>query len=116
MSVFYKLKNFATAAGFARRLLELSPPAAVAAQAKQLLAACEKTPKDEVTLAYDARNPFVVCAATLTPIYRGHKEAVCPFCAAKHVPECKGAVCSLCELGRVGADGTGLTVCATQRG
>ena len=115
MSVFYKLKNFATAAGFARRLLELSPPAAVATQAKQLLAACEKTPKDEVALAYDARNPFVTCAATLVPIYRGHKDAACPCCGAKHVPACAGSVCAICDLGKVGAEASGLVVSATQR-
>jgi len=115
MAVFFKLKNYATAAGFARRLLELNPPQAVAAQAKQLLATCERTSKDEVELAYDARNPFVVCAATLTPIYRGHKEAACPCCGAKHAPSAVGSVCALCDLGKVGSEATGLMVSPTQR-
>ena len=115
MAVFFKLKNFATAAGFARRLLELNPPAAVATQAKQLLATCERTPKDEVTLQYDARNPFVVCATTLTPIYRGSKDALCPCCGARHMPSAVGSVCALCDLGKVGAEATGLTVSPTQR-
>jgi coatomer protein complex subunit alpha (xenin) len=114
MSVFYKLHNFATAAGFARRLLELNPPAAVATQAKQLLATCERTPKDEAPVAYDARNPFVTCAATLTPIYRGHKDAACPYCGAKHVPEHAGSVCALCDLGKVGAEASGLMCSPSQ--
>lgn len=84
MSVFFKLKNFATAANFCRRLLELNPPANVAQQARQVLAACERTPKDEVELKYDARNPFVTCPGTFTPIYRGSKDSACPTCGAKH--------------------------------
>jgi|AntAceMinimDraft_5_1070358.scaffolds.fasta_scaffold17953_2 coatomer protein complex subunit alpha (xenin) len=36
MSLFFKLKNFNTAAGFCRRLLELNPPIKVAQQAKQV--------------------------------------------------------------------------------
>ena len=115
MAVFFKLKNFATAAGFARRLLELNPPAQVATQAKQLLATCERTPKDEVQLQYDARNPFVVCATTLTPIYRGSKDSLCPCCGARHVTSAAGSVCPLCELGKIGAEATGLTVSSTQR-
>ena len=43
----------------------------MAQQARQVLAACEKTPTDAVTLDYDPRNPFDVCSVTFTPIYRG---------------------------------------------
>ena len=45
----------------------------MAAQARQVLAACEKSPSDAVPLAYDARNPFDICSLTFTPIYRGNK-------------------------------------------
>jgi coatomer protein complex subunit alpha (xenin) len=86
----------------------------VAAQAKQLLATCERTPKDEVALAYDARNPFVTCAATMTPLYRGHKDAACPYCGAKHVPEHAGRICAICDLGKVGAEASGLLCSASQ--
>lgn len=43
----------------------------MAQQARQVLAACEKTPTDVVVLDYDPRNPFDVCSITFTPIYRG---------------------------------------------
>eukprot|EP00976_Prorocentrum_cordatum_P091739 1188644-Prorocentrum_minimum.AAC.6 len=79
MSIFFKLKNFDTAATFCRRLLELNPPPKVAQQARQVLSACEKTPGEAVRVAYDARNPFVVCAKTLTPIYRGTKDVQARF-------------------------------------
>lgn len=39
-------------------------------QARQILAACEKTPTDAVQLNYDPRNPFDLCTITFTPIYR----------------------------------------------
>lgn len=155
MSVFFKLKNFATAANFCRRLLELNPPANVAQQARQVLAACERTPKDEVELKYDARNPFVTCPATFAPIYRGHKDSSCPTCGAKHVasyavrgttgarpgrswrgsaghlvscpgllahpfatvfsPPAQGNICAVCELGKVGAEASGLMCSPSQR-
>ena len=51
----------------------------VAQQAKQVLQACERTPGDEVQLDYDSRNPFVVCAGTFVPIYRGTSSVACPM-------------------------------------
>ncbi len=45
----------------------------MAAQARQVLAACEKSPTDAVQLNYDPRNPFDICSITFTPIYRGNK-------------------------------------------
>ena len=115
MSIFFKLKNFNTAAEFSRRLLELSPPVKVAQQAKQVLQACERENKDEVELDYDSRNPFVVCAATFTPIYRGTADVACPTCGARFVKEQEGTVCPVCNLGKVGADATGLVCSPEQR-
>lgn len=115
MSLFFKLKNYNTAAGFCRRLLELNPPLKVAQQAKQVLQACERTPKDEVELNYDSRNPFVVCSATFSPIYRGTKDVACPMCGAKYVASEAGSVCQVCQLGQVGADATGLVCSPSQR-
>lgn len=42
----------------------------MAQQARQVLAACERTPTDAVQLNYDPRNPFDTCPLTFTPIYR----------------------------------------------
>ena len=115
MSIFFKLKNFNTAAEFSRRLLELSPPVKVAQQAKQVLQACERENKDEVELDYDSRNPFVVCAATFVPIYRGTADCACPTCGARFVKEQEGSVCPVCNLGKVGADAAGLVCSPEQR-
>ena len=108
MSIFFKLKNYATAATFCRRLLELNPPVKVAQQAKQVLQACERAPKDEIELNYDARNPFVICSSTFVPIYKGTKNETCPTCGAPFCVEQAGSVCGVCNLGKVGQDATGL--------
>ncbi len=55
----------------------------MAAQARQVLAACEKSPTDAETLNYDPRNPFDLCSVTFTPIYRGNKFVECPFSKAR---------------------------------
>lgn len=115
MSIFFKMKNYATAATFCRRLLELNPPVKVATQAKQVLQACERAPKDELEVNYDSHNPFVVCSATFVPIYRGTKDCQCPTCGAHYVVEQAGNVCEVCNLGKIGADATGLVCCATTR-
>ncbi len=51
--------------------------------------ACDKNPVDEHKLDYDEFNPFDVCAASYTPIYRGGEKVDCPFCFAKYKPEYK---------------------------
>ena len=70
MVTHYKLGNLATAAGFCRRLLEGGAPAKIGAQARQVLAACERAEADAAPVDYDDRNPFDLCSITWTPIYR----------------------------------------------
>mmetsp|Transcript_11360 Transcript_11360/g.13438 ORF Transcript_11360/g.13438 Transcript_11360/m.13438 type:complete len:1222 (-) Transcript_11360:338-4003(-) len=108
MSIFFKLKNFDTAAVFCRRLLELQPAPAVATKAKQVLAACEKSPGDAHPVQYDSRNPFVVCAKTFQPIYRGTKHVQCPACGSHYIAEAKGEICEVCGLGQIGRDASGM--------
>jgi len=114
MSIFFKLKNFDTAATFCRRLLEQNPPPKVAQQARQVLAACEKSPGDAVDLKYDARNPFVTCAKTFVPVYRGTKDVECPTCGSHFTVACKGELCPVCEMGKIGMDAGGLTCSPSQ--
>ena len=65
-----KILHFQGAATFARRLLELGPKPEVAAQTRKIIAACEKNNRDQHELVYDPHNPFDICAATYTPIYK----------------------------------------------
>lgn len=115
MTVCYKAKNLATAANFARRLLETNPT--VESQAKlprQVLQAAEKNMTDACQLNYDFRNPFVTCGATYVPIYRGQKDISCPYCSSRFVPGQEGQLCTVCDLAVVGADASGLLCSPSQ--
>ncbi|XP_078428727.1 coatomer subunit alpha-1-like [Wolffia australiana] len=114
MTVCFKGGNFATAAHFARMLLDTNPPAeAQAKRARQVLQACGDK-KDAAQLNYDFRNPFVVCGSTFAPIYRGQKRVSCPFCGSHFVPEVEGRVCPVCEIAAIGASASGLLCSPTQ--
>mmetsp|Transcript_1815 Transcript_1815/g.6642 ORF Transcript_1815/g.6642 Transcript_1815/m.6642 type:complete len:1252 (+) Transcript_1815:70-3825(+) len=114
MSIFFKMKNYNTAANFCRRLLEMSPPPKVAQQARQVLTACERTPTDEVELNYDSRNPFVTDAATFVPIYRGTASVECAYCGTKYLPSFAGETCVVCQIAKVGAEASGLVISQSQ--
>ncbi|CAG8565874.1 7824_t:CDS:10 [Paraglomus occultum] len=110
MTLNYKAKNCLTAPMFARRLLELAPPAQVATQARQIQSLCDKNPRDEIALDYDQYNPFVVCAISYTPIYKGSPSVQCPYCRASYLPQHQGSLCVVCNVSQIGANGTGLKV------
>ena len=110
LNLFYKLRNFKTAASFARKLLELGPKPDVAAQTRKILQACDKTPTDTYNLLYDEHNPFVTCGASYKPIYRGKPQDKCPLCQASYLPEHKGIVCRVCQVAGVGKDAKGLMI------
>jgi coatomer protein complex subunit alpha (xenin) len=114
MTICFKSKNYSTAASIARRLLELNLSPAMASKARQVLQVSERNPKNEIELNYDPRNPFVVCGATFTPIYRGTKDVSCPYCKARFVPDTANKLCPVCDLALVGADASGL-LCSTSQ-
>ncbi|XP_047539702.1 coatomer subunit alpha isoform X1 [Vanessa atalanta] len=114
LNMFFKLKNFRTAASFARRLLELGPRPEVAQQARKILQACEKTPTDEHQLLYDEHNPFNICGLSYKPIYRGKPEEKCSLCGASFMPEHKGKLCPVCGVAEIGKDVLGLRICPLQ--
>jgi len=110
----FKLKNFRTAASFARRLLELGPKPEVAQQTRKILQACDKGGQDEVTLAYDEHNPFRLCAKTYVPIYQGKPEEKCPLCNSSFQPSFKGTLCPICTVSEIGKDCIGLRISTSQ--
>ncbi|KAK8490280.1 hypothetical protein V6N11_048206 [Hibiscus sabdariffa] len=115
MTVCYKAKNLATAANFARRLLETNPTNENQAKtARQVLQAAERNMTDAAQLNYDFRNPFVTCGATYVPIYRGQKDVSCPYCTTRFVPSQEGQLCTVCDLAVVGADASGLLCSPSQ--
>lgn len=114
LNMFFKLKNYKTAASFARRLLELGPRPEVAQQARKILQACEMNLVDEYTLEYDEHNPFNLCAITFKPIYKGKPEEKCSLCSASYNPSYKGALCNVCEVAEIGKEVIGLRISPLQ--
>ncbi|PPS05926.1 hypothetical protein GOBAR_AA14693 [Gossypium barbadense] len=114
MTICFKAKNLATAANFARRLLETNPNENHSKAARQVLQASERNMTDASQLNYDFRNPFVTCGATYVPIYRGQKDVSCPYCTTRFVPTQEGQLCTICDLAVIGADASGLLCSPSQ--
>ncbi|OQR74758.1 coatomer subunit alpha-like, partial [Tropilaelaps mercedesae] len=114
VNLFFKMKNYKTAASFGRRLLELGPKPDVSQQIRKILIVCEKTPQDANPVQYDEHNPFHLCAATYVPIYRGKPEVRCPLCQASYQPLYKGKVCVVCDVAEIGKESTGFRLSSQQ--
>ncbi len=108
MTQAYKAKNLASAANFAKRLLDLSPKQDLAAQAKTIIRAAEANPTDAVKIDYDERNPFVICNGTFTPIYLGNPSVKDPLTGASYLPRFAGQVCQLSKVSQIGKEASGL--------
>ncbi|OBZ86731.1 Coatomer subunit alpha [Choanephora cucurbitarum] len=100
----FRAKNFSTASQFASRLLELVPSRAVADEARKIQSVCERTLQDELAFDYDQYNPFDICAASYTPIYRGSPKVECGYCKASFKPEYQGKACTVCEVAKIGSN------------
>ncbi|PIL23467.1 transporter [Ganoderma sinense ZZ0214-1] len=108
INVFAKANNHATAAKFARRLLDLNPDPKIVAQARQRIAAGDRNPRNAIEIDYDEFTEFEVCAASFTPIYKGSPSVRCPYTDAAYLPQYKGQLDPLVELTEIGASAAGL--------
>ncbi|KAL4072497.1 coatomer WD associated region-domain-containing protein [Scleroderma yunnanense] len=108
IGVFAKANNHATAAKFARRLLELKPDPKIISQARQRIAAGDRNPRDAVEISYDEFTEFDICAATYTPIYKKSPSVRCPYTDAAYLPDFKGKLDTLTELTEIGGTASGL--------
>lgn len=109
MSVFSKSGNHATAAVFARRLIDASPgDAKVITQARSVLAQGDRNPRDAHEITYDHFTTFDICPKTLTPIYQGSPAVISAYTGARYLPEYKGTVCAVDGITQVGLPASGL--------
>ena len=107
----YRLQNFITSAGFARRLIDMPQTGnskSMRAKAQKVLSASERKGRNAHELDYDERNPFVMCGRTLTPIFKGSAFARCPYCGTAFKPEFKTELCDTCGLAVIGVKTLGL--------
>eukprot|EP01006_Ploeotia_vitrea_P013490 TRINITY_DN35281_c0_g1_i1.p1 TRINITY_DN35281_c0_g1~~TRINITY_DN35281_c0_g1_i1.p1 ORF type:complete len:602 (+),score=13.23 TRINITY_DN35281_c0_g1_i1:77-1882(+) len=107
MAVAYRNGNFKSAAGFAKRLLGMSPPSKTARQASKVIQIGEQKDTDAHVIDYDVTQRFIVCAGNLKPIYKGQEYKRCTFCSQPYTTEFQSTVCLVCEMGEVGGDATG---------
>jgi coatomer protein complex subunit alpha (xenin) len=71
----------------------------------------EAQARNALTVDYDDRTPFTICAASLTPMYKGAGEVLrSPYSGAGYKPEYKGSVCLIDGLAQVGVQTIGLVV------
>lgn len=112
MNVHFKAKNFATAASFAQRLLDLNSKPEITTLARKVMAACEQNKLTQANpdMRYNERNPFTVCNHSYVPIYKGQKHVVSPYCQATYLPEFKGQTCSVDLISEVGAEVSGIQI------
>jgi coatomer subunit alpha len=108
MKTTYDSENFALAAGFARRLLELSPAPQLAQSARKVMQVCDRNMTNKDTVEYDERREFIVDCGSLTPLYAGSARATCPYCTAHHGEDFTGRTCAICGIGRLGSTVEGL--------
>lgn len=110
MKTALETQNLIHAAGFARRLLELSPAPALAQKARQVMQKCDRnmTNKDEVQ--FDDRREFVINCSSMTALYNGDARELCGYCQAAYGEEVSEKICKICGIGKIGAKVSGLRV------
>jgi len=113
MASAFKCKNYINAASFARRLLELPDMssernAESRSKAQKVLQKSEQQGRNELVIAYDEMNPFVLDCFAFKPIYRGSPSIKCSYCASHYAPDYKGKLCVTCNMCIVGIETIGL--------
>ena len=103
-----EVNNFQDAGTLARRILEMNPAPNLAKEAKQVLQAADRNPRNESKIDYDGRNPFVICVVSHKPIFKGNPMTKCTLCGAAAKPAHKGELCPTCDLATIGLEGSGL--------
>lgn len=111
MKTAYDTENFAFAAGFARRLLELSPAPQLAQNARKVMQVCDKNMTNKDECDYDERREFEIDCGSLGPLYSGSQSEVCSYCGAKYglaAAKANNRVCQVCRIGKIGAQTEGI--------
>ena len=106
-----RVGNLAMAGHFARRLLELNPPAKIVQVTQQILTLSDRQPRDAVPIpSYSTHETvYVVCAGSHVLIPNGGAGAVDdPLTGAKYLPEFVGSLCHVSQISEVGKLATGL--------
>ncbi|KAI0981749.1 hypothetical protein GJ496_005925 [Pomphorhynchus laevis] len=105
LNLCFQQKNFKSALVCGRNLLSLGPNEEMAASTRKIMASAESAGAiDRHLVDYDELNPFDVCAASYTPIYRGSPVIKCPLCFSCYLPKFKGELCRLTQAAEIGLE------------
>ena len=81
-----------------------------------MLSNAEAQARNAHKLAYDPDTPFVLCAGSLTPLYRGGPAPLrSPYSGAAYGADFKGSVCVIDGMACVGLETIGLVSMAGGR-
>ncbi|KAL7567981.1 hypothetical protein ACA910_004568 [Epithemia clementina (nom. ined.)] len=116
MGTAFKHKNYITAAGFARRLLELPDVASeknaeLRTKATKVLQKSEQMARNEhADLKYDETKTFVLDCQAIAPLYDKDPKVVCSYCnsAYGNVDGMTNKLCYTCTFCAVGIQTIGL--------
>lgn len=114
MGTAFKNKNFITAAGFAKRLLELPDisserNADLRVKATKVLQKSEQMARNEHTLNYDESKAFAIDCKDFVPVYSGMEAVKCSFCNSSYADQAmQNQVCLTCNFSTVGVKTIGL--------
>lgn len=112
MKSAFDSQNFVHAAGFARRLLELSPAAGLAQKARQVMQVCDRNMSNRDEIDFDeSKGEIVVECGDLRAMYEGEERLKCSYCGAVYAAgQYANTVCKICAIGVVGKRSSGLRV------
>ncbi|KAL1990129.1 hypothetical protein VTN49DRAFT_5968 [Thermomyces lanuginosus] len=108
MKLAVQHKNYASALGFANRMLANGVSPKLLEQARKIKAQAERNPTDSIEIEFDQFAEFDICAASYTPIYSGSASVSDPFTGAKYHEQYKGTVDRIAQVTEIGAPASGL--------
>mmetsp|Transcript_5241 Transcript_5241/g.7754 ORF Transcript_5241/g.7754 Transcript_5241/m.7754 type:complete len:1294 (+) Transcript_5241:20-3901(+) len=114
MGTSFKQKNFISAAGFARRLLELPDMSSernadLRVKATKVLQKSEQMARNEHQLNYNESATFKIDCQKFLPIYAGESSIKCSYCGSEYSdPAMQNQICPTCSFCLVGVQTIGL--------
>jgi coatomer protein complex subunit alpha (xenin) len=110
MTTAYNEENYAHAATFARRLLDLpslvlDSNSELKAKVQATLEKCKQNENNKFFVYdYDDSKSFQLDAVILKPIYEGDPFIQCSYCSSVYYPESIGKLCVICCISSIGGN------------
>lgn len=110
MTTAYNEENYAHAATFARRLLDLpslvlDSNSELKAKVQATLEKCKQNENNKFFVYdYDDSKSFQLDAVILKPIYEGEPFIQCSYCSSVYYPESIGKLCVICCISSIGGN------------